>query len=230
VIGVYALAAAINLLIPRLPPEHALDRFDAAGLLREFIASVKSLWREQRCPLQPHRHQPVLGHRLHPAPRPFRLGAGGAGHRQQPDAGQSDGGGVRRHRPRRRPGRPAGPAGNREPGLAGGLLLGPLVMLLAWQNGLIPTALVLAGIGLAGGFFVVPLNALLQERGHESVGAGHALAVQNLWENLAMLGFVGAYALAEGLPVVNVVTSFGVAVLAGISVLAVYRFRGSRPG
>jgi LPLT family lysophospholipid transporter-like MFS transporter len=71
---------------------------------------------------------------------------------------------------------------------------------------------------------------LLQERGHESVGAGHAMAVQNLWENLAMLGFVGAYALAEGLPVVNVVTSFGVAVLAGISVLAVYRFRGSRPG
>jgi LPLT family lysophospholipid transporter-like MFS transporter len=45
VMGMYALAAAINLLIPRLPPEHPLDRFDAAGLLREFIVSVKSLWR-----------------------------------------------------------------------------------------------------------------------------------------------------------------------------------------
>jgi LPLT family lysophospholipid transporter-like MFS transporter len=76
---------------------------------------------------------------------------------------------------------------------------------------------------------VVPLNALLQERGHESVGAGRALAVQNLWENLAMLAFVGAYALAEGLPAVNVVTGFGVAVLAGVSALGLARLKRRRP-
>ncbi|MDY9054512.1 MFS transporter, partial [Escherichia coli] len=40
-------------------------------------------------------------------------------------------------------------------------------------------------IGVVGGFFVVPLNALLQERGKKSVGAGNAIAVQNLGENSA---------------------------------------------
>jgi LPLT family lysophospholipid transporter-like MFS transporter len=230
VIGVYALAAAINLLIPRLPPEHVLDRFDAAGLLGEFIASVKSLWRDRdtRFSLIGTSLFWGTGSTLRLALFAWVPVALGIASNQMPAnlMGVVSVGIVLG----------AALAGllvrletvNRV--LAGGLLLGPLVMLLAWQDGLIPTALVLAGIGLAGGFFVVPLNALLQERGHESVGAGHAMAVQNLWENLAMLGFVGAYALAEGLPVVNVVTSFGVAVLAGISVLAVYRFRGSRPG
>ena len=107
--------------------------------------------------------------------------------------------------------------------LLGGILLGPLVILFAQQTALLPAVLLLAMIGAAGGYFVVPLNALLQERGHLSIGAGRALAVQNLWENLAMLGFVGAYALLEGLPVVNVAMGFGAVVLVGISALALGR-------
>jgi LPLT family lysophospholipid transporter-like MFS transporter len=110
--------------------------------------------------------------------------------------------------------------------LLGGLLLGPLVLLFAQQTTLIPAALLLAAIGAAGGLFVVPLNALLQERGHRSVGAGNALAVQNLWENLAMLAFVGIYALAGGLPVVQTAMGFGVLVLAGLGLLALTRLRG----
>jgi LPLT family lysophospholipid transporter-like MFS transporter len=110
--------------------------------------------------------------------------------------------------------------------LIGGLLLGPLVLLFAQQTSLIPTALLLAAIGAAGGLFVVPLNALLQERGHRSVGAGHALSVQNLWENLVMLAFVGAYALMEQVPVVNVAMGFGCVVLVGMLALA----WGRRPG
>ena len=51
-------------------------------------------------------------------------------------------------------------------------------------------------IGICGGFFIVPLNALLQERGHETIGAGNALAVQNFAENIAMLVFVGGYGWA----------------------------------
>jgi LPLT family lysophospholipid transporter-like MFS transporter len=47
-----------------------------------------------------------------------------------------------------------------------------------------------------GGFFIVPLNALLQERGKHSVGAGNAIAVQNLGENVAMLLMLGLYSLA----------------------------------
>jgi LPLT family lysophospholipid transporter-like MFS transporter len=108
------------------------------------------------------------------------------------------------------------------------LLLGPLVLLFAQQTALIPAALLLAAIGAAGGFFVVPLNALLQERGHQSVGAGHALAVQNLWENLVMLAFVGAYALLEKAPVVEVAMGFGRVILVGISALAWGRRSGAR--
>jgi LPLT family lysophospholipid transporter-like MFS transporter len=60
-------------------------------------------------------------------------------------------------------------------------------------------------IGILGGFFVVPLNALLQERGKQTVGAGNAIAVQNLGENLAMLLMLGLYSLAVkvGVPVVG---------------------------
>jgi LPLT family lysophospholipid transporter-like MFS transporter len=104
--------------------------------------------------------------------------------------------------------------------LIGGLLLGPLVLLFAQQTSLLSAALLLASIGAAGGLFVVPLNALLQERGHRSVGAGHALAVQNLWENLVMLGFVGAYALLEDAPVVTVAMGFGGIVFVGMLALA----------
>lgn len=81
--------------------------------------------------------------------------------------------------------------------LWGGLALGPLILALAvvpslpWAYGL------MLAVGACGGFFVVPLNAVLQEAGHRSVGAGNALAVQNLVENLAMLLLVGAYSLTQ---------------------------------
>jgi LPLT family lysophospholipid transporter-like MFS transporter len=50
------------------------------------------------------------------------------------------------------------------------------------------------------------LNALLQERGKHSVGAGNAIAVQNLGENVAMLLMLGLYSLAVsvGVPPVGV--------------------------
>ena len=58
------------------------------------------------------------------------------------------------------------------------------------------TYVVMALVGACGGFFVVPLNALLQERGREIVGPGNAIAVQNLVENAAMLLMIGLYTLA----------------------------------
>jgi hypothetical protein len=56
--------------------------------------------------------------------------------------------------------------------------------------------IVMTALGACGGFFIVPLNALLQARGHHTVGAGHAVAVQNLAENAAMLLMIGVYMLA----------------------------------
>jgi LPLT family lysophospholipid transporter-like MFS transporter len=109
-----------------------------------------------------------------------------------------------------------------------GLLLGPLIMLLTQMQGLTEAALLLAVIGLCGGLFVVPLNALLQERGHASVGAGHAVAVQNLFENLSMLGMIGLYTVSIkwGMNAIVVGMAFGGLVLAGMIPIAVARVRG----
>ncbi len=111
--------------------------------------------------------------------------------------------------------------------LIGGLLLGPAILALAIVHELNFAYVLMVAIGLCGGFFVVPLNALLQEKGHESIGAGNALAVQNFAENLVMLLFVGGYswAAAMGISVVTTVAGFGLVMLFVVGVLAVFRFR-----
>ncbi len=220
VIGVYALAALINLLIPRLPPEHTLDRFDFSGLLRQFMDSLRTLWQntDTRFSLLGTSLFWGTGSTLRLILFAWVPVALGIASNQMPanlmgvvSIGIVVGAGL---------------AGmlikleNVNRALIGGLMLGPLVLLFAQQTTLIPTALLLAAIGAAGGLFVVPLNALLQERGHRSVGAGHALAVQNLWENLVMLAFVGAYAMLEQVPVVMVAMGFGGVVLVGMGALA----------
>jgi len=80
-------------------------------------------------------------------------------------------------------------------------------------------------IGVCGGFFVVPLNALLQEKGKETVGAGHAIAVQNLGENTAMLLMLGLYSLAVkvGLPVVGIGIGFGAIFALAIGALWIWQ-------
>ena len=54
-------------------------------------------------------------------------------------------------------------------------------------------------LGGLGGFLVVPMNALLQHRGHNLMGAGRSIAVQNFNEQACILALGGLYALATGL-------------------------------
>lgn len=81
----------------------------------------------------------------------------------------------------------------------------------AWQ-----ASAVLFLIGLTGGIFIVPINAALQHIGHDSVGSGRAVAVQNFFQNVAMLVTVGLYTLttAAGVGPVASVVALGAAVLA----------------
>jgi hypothetical protein len=69
-------------------------------------------------------------------------------------------------------------------------------------------------IGALSGFFVVPMNALLQHRGHILMGAGHSIAVQNFNENLSILIMTGLYYLMIRMDVsiYIVVTLFGLCV------------------
>jgi LPLT family lysophospholipid transporter-like MFS transporter len=91
-----------------------------------------------------------------------------------------------------------------------GILIGVVVLIFSLQHAL---CLLMPPDPdwYSGGFFVVPLNALLQERGKQTVGAGNAIAVQNLGENLAMLLMLGLYSLAVkvGVPVVGIGVGFG---------------------
>lgn len=106
-----------------------------------------------------------------------------------------------------------------------GISIGLLIILFAYSTHLYIAIILLILIGGAGGFYVVPLNALLQERGHETVGSGNAVAVQNFFENSTMLILIGVYIMLErsGMPVVHAATIFGGIIFTAISMLALFR-------
>lgn len=108
-----------------------------------------------------------------------------------------------------------------------GILIGVAVVLFSLQHALLPAYGVLMLIGMLGGFFVVPLNALLQAIGKESVGAGNAIAVQNLGENMSMLLMLGLYSLAvkAGVPVIGTGVGFGVIFALAIAALWIWQRR-----
>ncbi len=88
--------------------------------------------------------------------------------------------------------------------------LGILMILLAFMESLWSARSIMLMIGVAGGIFIVPINATLQEIGHKSIGSGSAVAILNFFANTGMLLSVGIYTLAEGMHV-PVVTSMSVA-------------------
>ena len=75
-----------------------------------------------------------------------------------------------------------------------GIALGFTVMSLTLVNTLWIAVPLLILIGMMSGFFVVPMNALLQHRGHVLLSAGHSIAVQNFNENSSVLTMLGLYA------------------------------------
>lgn len=74
--------------------------------------------------------------------------------------------------------------------------MGLLIVSLGFIDALWPARGVLFLMGTAGGLFIVPINAALQELGQQSIGSGGAVAMQNFFQNAAMLFSVGAYTLA----------------------------------
>ncbi len=79
--------------------------------------------------------------------------------------------------------------------LPAGIALGMVPIALIWVDSLVPALILLTLLGMLAGFFVVPMNALLQHRGHLLMGAGHSIAQQNFNENISILLMTGAYAL-----------------------------------
>lgn len=222
IVGAYLLAAICNLLIPRLPPAHPMPGFQPGVLIRDFSQALRQLFadRDARFSLLGTcifwgagstlrfllvAWVPVaLGLLDNSTPANLSgvvavgiaLGAAAAARWVSLDTVQR--------------------------ALPAGLLIGVLIMLFAHVSTLWLAVLLLILIGACGGFYVVPLNALLQARGHHTVGAGHAIAVQNLCENTLMLTMVGLYTAMThaDIPPVPAATGFGLVVLVGIALLA----------
>ena len=79
---------------------------------------------------------------------------------------------------------------------------------------LLPAYILLIIVGWLAGYFVVPMNALLQHRGHVLMSAGHSIAVQNFNENISVLTMLLVYSLLIWLdaPIQFVIIGFGLAV------------------
>ena len=101
-----------------------------------------------------------------------------------------------------------------------GCLVCSIVFVSTWEM----AALVLFAIGIMSGILIVPMNALLQYRGHILVGAGHSIAAQNFSENLGILILSGAYTLMVGfqLPINGIVFIFGLFVLLAMVIISQY--------
>ncbi|KPJ94430.1 MAG: MFS transporter [Gammaproteobacteria bacterium SG8_11] len=85
-------------------------------------------------------------------------------------------------------------------------VMGIVIVMLSIVDNVWVARLALFFAGVCGGLFVVPINAALQEIGHKTIGSGGAVAIQNFFENLAMLLASGIYALVAGAGVDPVVT------------------------
>lgn len=92
-----------------------------------------------------------------------------------------------------------------------GVALGLLIPAMTMVNAVWLAYPLLVVVGGLAGYFVVPMNALLQHRGYVRLSAGHSIAVQNFNENLNILFMLGAYALLLrwGISVNAVIIIFG---------------------
>ena len=105
-------------------------------------------------------------------------------------------------------------------GIVMGALVCSMFFVTTWQS----AAVVLTLVGVFSGLLIVPLNALLQHRGHLLIGAGHSIAVQNFNENLGILILSGTYTLMVkgNIPINGIMFIFGFFVLLSMTVASIY--------
>jgi len=107
--------------------------------------------------------------------------------------------------------------------LPAGIYMGILVISMMVIHSPVLAGILLFVIGVLSGYFLVPLNSLLQHRGHHLLGAGHSIAVQNFNENIGILLLLGAYTWMVGakLDINTIVAIFGVFIIVSMSLITV---------
>jgi LPLT family lysophospholipid transporter-like MFS transporter len=109
--------------------------------------------------------------------------------------------------------------------LPAGILIGVGVCLLPLVKTQPLAFALMAFVGTCSGFFVVPLDALLQKQGEASVGVGPAIAIQNFFENLGMLVLVSGYTAVSYMraPVNDIAVGVGLFIALSMGALTLTR-------
>lgn len=220
VLGLYSLAAFFNLAIPKLPVEHELINRDIYSLWKDFWASFFSLWRDPLGQVSLAVTSLFWG-----ASTTLRfiilLWAAIALKFDLQEATQLTAivavglavGAVIASK--------LVPLEHAVNVLPLGIAMGFVIVLMSWVTDVWLAVMLLILIGILAGSFLVPMNALLQHRGHRLMGSGHSIAVQNFNENSSMLLMLGAYALMlnHNLAVKSIVIIFGLFVAAVMALI-----------
>ena len=115
--------------------------------------------------------------------------------------------------------------------LPAGIIMGSAVVLMIFVTSMPLVYAMLIFMGAMAGFFVVPMNALLQHRGYVLLSAGHSIAVQNFNENVSILVMLAIYAsmIKADLHINVVIVIFGAFVaLTMLAVMFRHRYNQSR--
>ena len=208
--GLYLLAAVFNFYIPKLPINHKIAQRSLSFLMRDFWHAFTTLWRDPQG-------------RLSLAVTTLFWGAG-ATLQFVVLSWASQKLGMDQHSATKliailAIGIAVGSVGaslfvkleDAVKVLPAGMLMGALVAGMIFVDTREVAAVMLFCIGVLAGYFLVPLNSLLQHRGHLLLGAGHSIAVQNFNENIGILVLLGIYTLMvhQGLPINIIIIIFG---------------------
>ncbi len=111
-----------------------------------------------------------------------------------------------------------------------GIAMGIIVIAMIFVGTVWLAMVLMVLIGALAGFFVVPMNALLQHRGHHLVGAGRSIAVQNFNENTSILVMIALYSLLlnVGYSIYAVIVVFGLFVAGTMTVVQLWYWGNRR--
>jgi len=111
-----------------------------------------------------------------------------------------------------------------------GIAMGLIVIGMVFVRDLWTAVPLLVLIGGLAGFFVVPMNALLQHRGHHLMGAGRSIAVQNFNENASILVLIAAYSslIKHDVSIYTAITAFGLFVAGTMVLVGLWHRRNLR--
>ena len=105
-----------------------------------------------------------------------------------------------------------------------GVLMGALVIGMVYVDRVWIAVPFLVAMGALGGYIVVPMNALLQHRGHNLMGAGRSIAVQNFNEQACILALGALYSASTGLGLsaLGAIALFGAVVVAAMALIQLW--------